>query len=218
MTQPGYRHRILVMDRSGSIDGILAGQQSGLAEFFKAEAQVPGNATYSLWDFDDEIRCVHSFASREEVRGYQIEPRGLTAMYDAVGDAVETEGTRLAELPEDKRPEDVTVIIASDGLENASRYRSGSEVRNLLAVQQDAYKWRVIYMGTNQDAFKEGGKIGTRRGSTVNYVSTNDGAVNTWQSVGSMMKRAPLAAASVGGYEFTDDERELAESAEKEDE
>jgi hypothetical protein len=120
VTQPGYRHRIIIMDRSGSIADILAGQQSGLREFFGSEARVPGKATFSLWDFDTEIRCVHSLAPLDTVRGYVIEPRGSTAMHDAVGDAVAAEGERIAALPEDARPEDVTVIIASDGMENAS--------------------------------------------------------------------------------------------------
>ena len=155
MTQPGYRHRIIVMDRSGSIQAILAGQQGGLGEFLGSEEKVPGKVTFSLWDFDTEIRCVASLAPLDAVKGYVIEPRGNTAMYDAVGDAVSAEGEKLAGLPEDERPEDVTVIVASDGEENSSQRRTGPEVRQMLGHQQDAYGWRVIYMGTNQDVLRE---------------------------------------------------------------
>jgi len=212
VTQPGYRHRIIIMDRSGSIADILAGQQSGLGEFFRSEGQVPGKATYSLWDFDTEIRCRASLAPLETVKAYVIEPRGGTAMYDAVGDAVSAEGEKLAALPEDERPEDVTVIIASDGLENRSQRRAGPEVRQMLGHQQDAYGWRVIYMGTNQDAFAEGAKMGARGDLTLNYVSTNTGSRNTWEAASSLLSRAPVAVASAGGYEFNEDERNLGES------
>lgn len=212
MTQPGYRHRIIVMDRSGSIADILAGQQSGLREFFRSEGQVPGKATYSLWDFDTEIRCRASLAPLDTVMSYVIEPRGGTAMYDAVGDAVSAEGEKLAALPEAERPEDVTVIIASDGLENRSQRRSGPEVRQMLGRQQDAYGWRVIYMGTNQDAFAEGAKIGTRASLSVNYVNSDTGSQNAWAAASSMLSRAPVAMASAGGYEFNEDERNLGES------
>jgi hypothetical protein len=212
VTQPGYRHRIIVMDRSGSIETILAGQQSGLGEFLRSEGQVPGKVTFSLWDFDTEIRCVASLAPLDAVKGYVIEPRGWTAMHDAVGDAVSTEGEKLAALPEDQRPEDVTVIIASDGLENSSQRRSGADVKRMLDHQQDAYGWRVIYMGTNQDAFAEGAKFGARSGSTLNYASTNAGSQNTWAAASSMLSRAPVAVASAGGYDFSQDERDLAES------
>lgn len=213
MTQPGYRHRIIVMDRSGSIASILAGQQSGLEEFLASEEKIAGKATFSLWDFDTQIRCVHSLAPLDAVKGYRIEPRGTTAMHDAVGDAVAAEGEKLAGLPEGERPEDVTVIIASDGLENASQRRAGPEVARMLARQQDAYQWRVIYMGTNQDAFAEGAKLGARANLTLNYVNTDTGSANTWASASSLLSRAPVAAAAAGGYEFNVDERKRAESA-----
>jgi hypothetical protein len=213
MTEPGYRHRIIVMDRSGSIADILAGQQSGLREFFSSEAAVTGGrATYSLWDFDDQIRCLHSLAPIGAVAGYVIEPRGWTALHDAVGDAVAAEGEKLAALPEDERPQDVTVIIASDGEENMSKRRTGPEVKKMLDRQQDDYGWRVIYMGTNQDAFAEGAKLGARRGTTVNYANSNTGSANSWAATSGLLSRAPVATASAGGYDFTDDERNLAES------
>lgn len=214
MTQPGYRHRIIIMDRSGSIADILAGQQSGLSEFFRSEAAVTGGmATYSLWDFDDEIRCVHSFEPLEAVRDYRIEPRNWTALHDAVGDAVAAEGEKLAALPEAARPQDVTVIIASDGEENMSKRRTGPEVKAMLDRQQDDYGWRVVYMGTNQDAFAEGEKLGARRGTTVSYANSDTGSANSWSATSNLLSRAPVAAASPGGYDFNDDERGLAESA-----
>jgi hypothetical protein len=213
VTQPGYRHRIIVMDRSGSIEQILAGQQGGLREFFGSEKQVAaGRATYSLWDFDDEIRCVHSLAPLDAVAGYVIEPRGWTALHDAVGDAVTAEGEKLAALAEDDRPEDVTVIIASDGLNNRSVRRTGPEVKQMLDHQQDAYGWRVIYMGTNQDAFKAGAELGARENLTLNYANTNAGSEGTWAAASSLLARAPVAAAAVGGYDFSEQERDLAGS------
>lgn len=213
MTESGYRHRIIIMDRSGSISKILAGQQSGLLEFFGSEEKIPGKVTFSLWDFDTEIRCVHSFASLDAVKSYVIEPRGGTAMHDAVGDAVTAEGEKLAALPESKRPEDVTAIIASDGLENSSQRRTGGEVRQMLSHQQDAYQWRVIYMGTNQDAFKEGAKFGTRADLTLSYVNTNTGSRDTWAAASSMLTRAPVARTASGGYAFNAEERDLAEGS-----
>ena len=212
MTQPGYRHRIIIMDRSGSIASILAGQQEGLRAFFASEEQVSGKVTFSLWDFDTEIRCLHSLASLDAVKGYVIEPRGGTAMHDAVGDAVAAEGEKLAGLPEAERPADVTVIIASDGEENSSKRRNGPEVKAMLDHQQDAYGWRVIYLGTNQDAFAEGAKIGVSASLAVNYVNSNTGSANAWAGTSALLSRAPVATASTGGYNFTDDERKLAES------
>lgn len=223
MTLKGYRHRILVIDRSWSIHDILAGQQSGLEEFFHSEervqAEVGGRATYSVWEFDDEIRRVLPFAELGAVRGYQIVPRGNTAMYDAVGDAAEAEGRDLAALPEGERPEDVVMVVSSDGQENCSNRRTGPEVKALLDRQQGTYSWRVIFMGCNQDALKEGAKIGTTRGLTVNTVASNAGSRSGWKASADYLARIPYAASAAvaDSLEFNDDERNLAEMNEEEE-
>ena len=192
---------------------ILEGAQSGLEEFIASEATIPGTVTFSLWDFDTAIRCVHSFEAPCEVRGYQIVPRGATAMYDAIGMAVTTEGGKLADMAEDDRPEDVTVILASDGLENSSQEYSGDAVKKMLDHQQEVYGWRVIYMGCNQDALKEGAKIGVHGGLSVNSVASNAGQSNAWKMSASYLRRAPVTSAVTGqSVNFTDDERALGES------
>src|SRR5277367_324431 len=174
MTQPGYRHIIFINDRSGSMEKILAGMQSGFEEFTKEQAAQPGRVTASLWQYDTEIECVHSFAPLEILASYKIIPRGRTAMYDAIVQAVTVEGEKLAALPEGERPEDVTAIITSDGLENASieygrNKGGGPRVAAMLTHQREVYGWTVIYMGTNQDAFAESAKVGIPSDSALSY-------------------------------------------------
>lgn len=217
MTQAGYRHRILVIDHSASIKTIVAGQQSGLRELIDSEAALPGTVTFSLWQFDDEIECVHSFAAADQVRDYLIVPHGMTAMYDAIADAVIAEGVALAALAEDERPEDVTVLIASDGLENASKRFTGTEVAELLRVQKDDYSWRVLYMGTNQDALKEGEKFGVVNDSSLDYHASDAGSANAWKMSAHLMSRAPVASAAPGGQGFSYNEAERAVAASDED-
>ncbi len=227
MTMQGYVHRILVIDRSRSIGSILAGQQSGLEEFFGSEQEVAlrGDvirATYSLWDFDTEIRCVHLHAQLGEVRGYKIEPRGGTALYDAVAQAVLAEGRHLSCMREDERPQDVTVVISSDGEENSSReYPAGGgggpRIAQMLKHQQEAYAWRVLYMGTNQDAFAEGAKIGVAVSSSLSYTASNAGSAGGWFASANLLSRAPVAMASAGGYAYTEEERAMAVAEDGED-
>jgi hypothetical protein len=213
MTQPGYRHRILIIDRSGSIKDIRAGQQSGLEEFLRSEQQVPGRVTVSLWDFDTEIRCVHSMAAAGEVLGYRIEPRNATAMNDAIGDAVESEGAKLAALPEDERPEDVTVIISSDGLENSSQRRTRAQVKEMLTHQQEAYGWRVLWMGTNQDVLRESASSGVTMDMAVSYTATSTGSVNAWAASAMNLARVPVTSRAAGqSIGYSEEERALGES------
>jgi hypothetical protein len=219
MTRKGYRHRVVIQDRSGSMEKILEGAQAGLDEFLAAEGDShrTGKVTVSLWDFDTEIRCVHSFETPEAVRGYQIRPRGGTNLYDAVVLAVAAEGRKLAELPGDQRPEDVTVVIDSDGEHNTWVEHDGPEAKEALEHQQDAYGWRVLYMGCGQAAFDEGARIGTRSGLSVNTVSSNTGQRNAWKMSSDYLSRAPVAsaAAAAGSYDLSLEERSLGESGEE---
>lgn len=216
MTQAGYRHRIIVQDRSGSMEKILDGAQDGLDEFLAGEAKAPGKVTVSLWDFDTEIRCVASFRPPDEAAGYLIVPRYGTDLYGAVGRAVTEEGVILAALPEDERPEDITVLIASDGDHNTTVEYTGDQVKALLDRQQDEFSWRVLYMGCNQDALKEGAAIGTRGGLTVNTVGSSTGQRNAWKMSSDYLDRVPVAAAAtMDSYDLTDEERSLGESGEE---
>jgi hypothetical protein len=211
MTQAGYRHRIIIQDRSGSMGDILEGAQRGLEEFLKGEAQAPGRVTVSLWDFDVEIRCVHSFKQPEEI-GYQITPRGGTNLYGAVGAAVITEGEALASLADDERPEDVTVLVASDGEHNTTVEWTGARVKALLDGQQDIYKWRVLYMGCGAEAFNEAERMGTHSGLSVNTVRSNAGQRNAWKMSSDYLSRVPVGAScTADSLDLTDEERALGE-------
>jgi len=137
MTNPRYQHDILIMDRSGSISSILEGMQDGFREFIGAQGALHvsqggelESVTASLWQFDDKVELVASFEDVLRLAPYTIRPRGSTALYDAVGLAVTTEGERLAAMSEDQRPGQVIVVIASDGLENWSKEWDGGKIRD----------------------------------------------------------------------------------------
>lgn len=203
MTNPRYQHDILIIDRSWSINEILAGMQDGLTEFLHGQDELLAaqggeleRVTASLWQFDDKIDCVGSFQPVPSFLDYKIQPRGNTALRDAIGRAVTTEGEQLAALPEDQRPGQVVVVIASDGLENVSQEWTWPQVRALLRQQQGDYGWQVVYMGTNQDAFAEAEKIGVAgNDSVLEYRASNAGTKNAWKMSGSAVGRWSRGAA-----------------------
>ena len=222
MTDSGYRHIIFIIDRSGSMQKIRKGMQSGFEEFTSQQAKEPGRVTASLWQFDTQIERLYAFQQLDALAGYRLIPRGGTAMYDAIAEAVIREGEDLASLPEEQRPSAVVVIVVSDGAENSSvEYNidegGGARIAEMLAHQQDAYGWSVVYMGTNQDAFKEGAKVGIQRGSTLSYVNTNSGSHGAWIGTSQAMLRGVAVASASGGgpinIEYSDAERKLAEGA-----
>jgi hypothetical protein len=98
-----------------------------------------------------------------------LEPRGNTALLDAVGRAIVETGERLRALPENERPGLVVFVIVTDGQENSSREYTKARVKEMIEHQQNVYKWQFTYLGANQDAFAEAGGMGIRLAGAAHY-------------------------------------------------
>ncbi len=98
-----------------------------------------------------------------------LEPRGGTALFDAIGKTINSIGARLSLLPENERPNKVVVITATDGDNNSSVEFTRSQIKKMTETQQKDYNWQFIYLGANQDSFTEAQSFGVNSGSTVNY-------------------------------------------------
>lgn len=222
MTDPNYVHRIIVADISGSMREILDGMRSGYREFIAMQRQLladmPGmRMTVSLWQFDTIVERAFSFASLDEVDGWLLEPRGWTALHDAVCMSVIQEGKDLAALPEDRRPGQVSLLVVSDGKENSSREHTGDQARELVTHQRDVYNWDVTFLGANMNAALAGAELGSN--VNLQYTNTNASAQGSWSSASSRYTRntkAAVAVAAAGGdfdfaeASYTDEEREHA--------
>src|ERR1700733_13193333 len=156
MTDSGYRHLVLVIDRSGSMrdhaDGYSGPTKAelanvGLADFLAEAKRNPLRTTVSLYQFDHNHDVVADFAglNDETLRHYKLQPRGWTALLDAVGQAITDTGERLGNPPEDQRPCEVTVVVVTDGHENASQEYKLAQIRDMISHQRDVYGWRFVY-------------------------------------------------------------------------
>lgn len=160
---------VAIMDRSGSMQSCKKDSEGGLNAFIDAQKKQPGDARLTLVQFDTEVETVLASKPIKEAPVCRLDPRGMTALYDAVGSTIDSLGARLAALPENERPGLVVVVIITDGGENASKDYTGEKVRAMVAHQQEKYSWKFVYIGANQDAFTEASKIGIAAGLSANY-------------------------------------------------
>lgn len=134
--------------------------EGGLNRFVEDQKKLPGEAVFTLVQFDNEYEFVHRAVPIAQVPHCSLVPRGSTALLDAVGRAIVETGERLAKMAESDRPGLVVFVILTDGQENSSREFSKSKVQEMISHQQDVYKWQFIYLGANQNAFAEAGDLG----------------------------------------------------------
>jgi len=160
----------VVLDRSGSMDSCRKDMEGGLNQFVEDQKNAVGDARFTLVQFDTVYEIVHNGLPIKEVGKLKFEPRGGTALLDAVGRAINETGARLKALPESERPGLVTFLIITDGEENSSREFKLEKIKEMITHQQEKYDWKFSFLGANQDAFATGNSMGIAAGGISNYI------------------------------------------------
>ena len=150
----------LVVDRSGSMQAVREDAQGGLNAFLEKQAGEPGEALLTLVQFDTDYEILHRGVPLAEAPSYQLEPRGATALLDAVGRAIDETGARLAAMPEAERPGLVVFAVVTDGEENSSQELTLEQVRERIEHQQEKYAWQFTFLGAGPDTFADAAKMG----------------------------------------------------------
>ncbi len=198
----------VVMDRSGSMAATRKDAEGGLNAFIDDQARRPGFATFTLVQFDTKYEFVHRAVPIQMVGHCRLEPRGCTALLDAVGRAVSETGERLRMMLESDRPGLVVFVIVTDGEENSSREYTKDQVKNLIDRQHSEWKWEFIFLGANVDAFAEARSIGIPYLGTVAYDEKNPVAVYAAASSNVGRMRVQSFTGQAVSNAFTDEERE----------
>ena len=140
---------VMVVDRSGSMSSVQTDAQAGINKFIEDQKAAPGDAKLTLVQFDTSYDVIHDGAPIKDVGPFSLVPGGWTALYDAIGRAIDTVGQRLDKTPEADRPGAVIFVIVTDGLENSSKEYRGDRITRMVKHQKDVYNWQFIYIGAD---------------------------------------------------------------------
>lgn len=173
MTDPNYTALLVIVDRSGSMASIRDDMVGGLNQLLATQAAEEGKLTVDIATFGDTLEWQCSLAHPQDVT-VALEPRGSTALFDAIGQSVTRFGFTLAAMSEAERPDTVQVVVVTDGQENASREYSGAAVKELVTKQIEQWNWDFVYLGANQDAVLTGTELGFDSGSSMTYAASPD--------------------------------------------
>lgn len=197
----------LVVDRSGSMADIQSDAEGGVNSFIEQQSQEPGEALLTLVQFDTEYEFLQRGVPIDQVPKYELHPRGMTALLDAVGRAINETGERLAKMPEAERPGLVVFVVMTDGLENSSVEFTKSQIRGMIEKQQNHYQWQFTFLGADQDAFAEASQMGMHVGGAANFSKGKVAAAYhaTSDKVARMRKQRSSGEDVLN--EFTDSER-----------
>jgi hypothetical protein len=151
-----------------------------------------GKLTVTLSQFDNAFETVERM--RDSAFTYELEPRGMTALLDAVGMEVVHTGEDLAALPEPERPSRVLLVIVTDGHENSSHEYTLARVRHQLDVQKSQFGWEVQFLGAD-DAVWQGAELGVR---TTRFSNDAAGKTAVYAEMSASLKTFRGAPGKVG--------------------
>lgn len=172
-----YTHISLVVDRSGSMTDVRDDAQKGIDALLTDQFGLDGKLTVTLTQFDDKIDTVKRLAKK--IFKYQLQPRGWTALLDAVGREIVQTGEDLAALPEAKRPAKVLFVVVTDGYENASQEYTTQTIKALVETQKDIYGWEFQFIGADQAAWA-GASLGM---ASTQYVGSSVGTQTMYSNL-----------------------------------
>lgn len=182
MTKKDYTHLTLVVDRSGSMEEMQTEAQGGINTLLAEQFALPRKLTVTLVEFDDKIDTVTRLAKKSF--DYDLKPRGMTALLDAVGAEIVKTGADLAKMKEEARPEKVIFVIVTDGMENSSHEYNIAKIKEMIAHQKDAYKWEFQFLGAGEAAW-QGEELGM---NTTNYSDKLGGSSRMYHSLSASIK------------------------------
>jgi Mg-chelatase subunit ChlD len=194
---------VLVVDRSGSMETIREDMEGGIASLLKQQAAEAGTMLVTLAQFDTEYELLCSALPVAELAPYRLVPRGGTALLDAIGRTIASVRESLADVAPEDRPA-VVFAVVTEGLENSSVEWNRDKV---MAAVKDRIEagWDFTFLGADQDAIREGGRLGVDAGSSLRYGKSATGARMAMDSLSASVSRKRRGEAR--SVQYTEEER-----------
>lgn len=207
---------VLLVDRTGSMgvpDSKRSEAEKAVNQFIEEQKQQEGKCNLTLVEFNTETVFIHNREDIQKVGEYKLIPGGMTALVDAVGKTIDETGDRLRETSEDQRPGVVVFVVMTDGEENSSREYSKHQIKEMKQKQEEDYNWKFVFLGSDIDAFNEGGSLGMSGAGTLGFRAQQVGAALKATSHSVSEVRYAASAGEDKALSFTDKQRkEVSES------
>ncbi|HRI85169.1 MAG TPA: VWA domain-containing protein [Ignavibacteria bacterium] len=189
-------YNLIILDESGSMESIKNVIVSGLNEVIQ-NVKNSGKEFPNLDQFVTFISFnsvgVKKICDKSEIKKMSVideknySPNAATPLFDAMGNSI----TELKYFLQDKNNYNVLVTILTDGLENASKEFSGSQIKKLIEELKEN-NWTFTYIGTDHDVDKIADSISinnklvfnkTKRGVADMYLKESESRIRYMKRV-----------------------------------
>lgn len=195
---------LMVLDRSGSMASIRTETEGAFDRLIEDQRKLPDPCLVTLAQFDDHYEVVYTAKPLAEVPKLTLEPRGYTALFDAIGKTIVDQGKRFAAMPDAEKPEKVILVIVTDGMNNASKEHTADSVRKLIEEQEQRWGWAVTYLGAGREAFNAAADIGVKLPSSIQYDADAKGVAGVMNALNANIRGVRTGGQSAVCYSAED--------------
>ena len=161
----------------------------GFNHFLDEQKKLPGKAKITLVLFDNEYLVHHEGLPLEEVPPLDHKtfvPRGMTALHDAIGRAIDDTLVRHARLNKEERPDQVVMCILTDGIENASSNYIGSRIFDMITARRAA-GWEFVFLAADEGVVTTASRMGIPVKDAMIFQTTPGGAQRAYRNMSAMV-------------------------------
>ena len=205
-------HVTFVLDSSGSMSAIREDTIGGFNTFLEDQQAEEGSATVSLVDFNSTVSVTYrgmAIEGAEKLTSETYAPGGQTALYDAIVTSTEDTTEFISGIDADNRPENVIVVVLTDGKENASETPQHM-VQERVETTQTEYGWEFLFIGANQDAALTAEGMGIDKQNSLDMSHSGDGARAAYDSTSERISEVGQTGGRCG---YTEEDRRRQEES-----
>jgi uncharacterized protein YegL len=176
---------VFLLDKSGSMGGLESDTIGGFNAMLKTQQEVLQSCRITTVLFNNNYELLHDrldlqgilpITEKEYIVG------GTTALLDAIGKTIKKISDVQAHSQVNYKPNKVLFVITTDGLENASRDYSYSDVKTMIERQKEL-GWEFIFLGANIDAVEVAHQFGIKQNRAQNYHADGEGTEIMFKSI-----------------------------------
>lgn len=198
---------VCVLDSSFSMAETINEARSGFNEYINNQKRNKVNAivTTAIFSGAGDYDILYSNEPISKVKNVDDSiwyPKGMTALYDAIGKTVSRVRSSHKKMKDHEVPKRVLFVIVTDGWENDSvefKLENGGaeKIKSLITEMETQHGWNFIYLSSDLEVGAEegGATIGISKGNTLTF--TND-------SVGTTYAYGTLSTATSNYLNFSD--------------
>lgn len=165
--------------------------KGGFNTFLEDQTNEEGEAVVTLYNFNTNVELIYRGKAIENAPRLDDDnytPGGQTALYDALTTAIDDTSDWIELQEVDQRPDNVIVVVLTDGKENASETPRDA-VRDQVERRQEE-GWEFLFIGANQDAALTASSMGMDEDKSLDMDHSGEGARAAYSSTSERISEA----------------------------